>query len=56
MELSAINGSFCVNFMQFFEEDAYLRAFIEQLRENGINHDVLYREKTKYPSFVCSWL
>lgn len=55
LELSAVNGSFYVNFMQFFEEDAYLRAFIGQLRENGINYDVLYQEQTKYPGFVCPW-
>lgn len=56
LELSAINGSFYVNFMQYFESDAYLRAFIEQLREIGINYDVLYQEKTKYPGFICPWV
>ncbi|MDO4797858.1 MAG: hypothetical protein Q4A01_07545 [Coriobacteriales bacterium] len=55
LELSAVNGSFYVNFMQFFEEDDYLRAFIGQLRENDINYDVLYQEQTKYPGFVCPW-
>lgn len=55
LELSAINGSFYVNFMQFFEGDAYLRAFIRQLRENDINYDVLYQENTKFPGFVCPW-
>lgn len=56
LELSAINGSFYVNFMQFFEGDDYLRAFIRQLRENNINYDVLYQEPTKFPGFVCPWL
>ena len=55
LELAAMNGSFYVNFMQFFEEDAYLRAFIGQLRENGINYDVLYQEPTKYPGFISPW-
>ena len=55
LELSAVNGSFYVNFMQFFEGDTYLRAFIRQLRENNINYDVLYQERTKYPGFVCPW-
>ena len=41
--------------MQFFEGDAYLRAFIKQLRENDINYDVLYQEPTKYPGCVCPW-
>ena len=56
LELSAINGSFYVNFMQFFEGDDYLRAFIRQLRDNNINYDVLYQEPTKFPGFVCPWL
>ena len=55
LELSAMNGSFYVNFMQFFEEEDYLRAFIGQLRENDINYDVLYQEQTKYPGFLCPW-
>ncbi len=55
LELSAVNGSFYVNFVQFFEEDDYLRAFIVQLRENDINYDVLYQEQTKFPGFVCPW-
>lgn len=55
LELSAVNGSFYVNFMQFFEEEDYLRAFISQLRENNINYDVLYQESTKYPGIVCPW-
>ena len=55
LELSAVNGSFYVNFMQFFDGDKYLRAFIQQLRENDINYDVLYQEQTKFPGFVCPW-
>ena len=55
LELSAVNGSFYVNFMQFFEGEDYLTAFIKQLRENDINYDVLYQEPTKYPGFVCPW-
>lgn len=55
LELAAMNGSFYVNFMQFFEEEDYLRAFIGQLRENEINYDVLYQEQTKFPGFLCPW-
>ncbi len=55
LEMSAVNGCFYVNFIQYFEEDAYLRAFISQLRENDINYDVLYQEYTNYPGFVCPW-
>ena len=55
LELSAVNGSFYVNFIQFFEEDDYLRAFISQLRENDIDYDVLYQEETKFPRLACPW-
>ena len=55
LELSAVNGSFYVNFMQFFDSETYLNAFIQQLRENDINYDVLYQEQTKFPGFVCPW-
>ena len=56
LELSAVNGCFYVNFMQFFEGEEYLTAFIKQLRENDINYDVLYMEPTKYPGFISPWL
>ena len=55
LELSAMNGSFYVNFMQYFENDCYLNAFIRELRENEIDYDVLYQEKTKYPGMVDFW-
>ena len=49
LELSAVNGSFYVNFLQYFEEQDILDAFIGELRENGINYDVLYQETARYP-------
>lgn len=52
LELSAFNGSFYVNFMQYFKEDDYLKAFIRQLRENNIDYDVLYQERCKYPGMI----
>lgn len=56
LEMSAANGSFYINFIQYFEEEAYLREFIAQLRQNQINYDVLYQEHTNYPGFVCPWV
>ena len=55
LELSAVNGSFYVNFIQFFEGEDYLRAFVGQLRENDINYDVLYQEETKFPGIELPW-
>ena len=50
-----MNGSFYVNFMQYFPEQAYLDAFIRELRANDINYDVLYQEETKYPRLIDLW-
>ena len=55
LELSAVNGCFYVNFMQRFEGDEYLRAFIRQLRENDIDYDVLYQEQIKYPHLALPY-
>jgi hypothetical protein len=55
LELSAMNGSFYVNFMQYFDDDSYLKAFIKELRTNNINYDVLYQEETKYPRMIDLW-
>ena len=55
LELSAMNGCFYVNFMQYFPEDCYLKAFIKELRKNQINYDVLYQEETKYPGMIELW-
>lgn len=55
LELSAMNGSFYVNFMQFFKDECYLNAFIQELRDNNINYDVLYQEQNKYPRMIDLW-
>ena len=55
LELSAMNGSFYVNFMQYFEGDLYLNAFIKELRDNDIDYDVLYQDDTKYPLMIDLW-
>lgn len=55
LEISAMNGSVYINFMQYFKEECYLKAFIKDLRDNNINYDVLYAEKTKYPNMIDLW-
>ncbi len=55
LELSAVNGSFYVNFMQFFPQEDYLNAFIRELRANNINYDVLYQTPTNYPLMAKIW-
>ena len=49
VEMSAVNGYFFLNFIQFFEEDDYFLAFARQLRQNGIDYDVLDVIEARYP-------
>ena len=55
LEISAMNGSVYINFMQYFKDECYLKAFIKDLRDNDINYDVLYAEDTKYPNLIDLW-
>ena len=43
------------HFMQFFKDECYLNAFIQELRDNNINYDVLYQEQNKYPRMIDMW-
>ena len=52
VELSAVNGYFFLNFIQFFEEDDYFLTFARQLRQNGIDYDVLDVIEARYPRVV----
>ena len=49
IELSAVNRFFYASFLQNFSGVEYVNAFIAQLRENGINYDVLYQEPARFP-------
>jgi len=49
IEMSAMNGYFFLNFMQFFPETDYFLTFISQLRKNNINYDVLNVTEARYP-------
>ena len=49
VEMSTMNGYFFLNFMQFFPETEYFLTFIDQLRQNGIDYDVLNVAEARYP-------
>ena len=49
VEMSALHGSFFLNFIQYFRETDYFSAFIGQLRQNGIDYDVLNVTEALYP-------
>lgn len=50
--LSAVNGYFFLNYMQFFREEDYCRVFTMQLRQNNIDYDVLDVTEARYPRVV----
>lgn len=49
VEMSAVNGYFFINFIQYFNEPDHFLLFIRQLRENGLNYDVLNLDEARYP-------
>lgn len=42
-EISAIGGTFCISFMQLFTTDVYLDAFLDELRQLGIDCRIISR-------------
>ena len=49
IEMSAMNGYFFINYIQFFHETDYFDAFIRELRKNDIDYDVLNVTEARYP-------
>lgn len=43
VEVSAVNGAFCISFMQMLAEDAYLNAFLGELHGQGIAYEIVSR-------------
>ena len=37
VEISAVNGTYCISFMQLFTEDDYLNAFVDELKKQGLH-------------------
>ena len=49
VEMSAVNGTFCISLMQRFADDNYLDAFLDELLQIGIS----YRIATRHPVTVA---
>lgn len=49
IELSAVNGYFYVDFIQYFRESDYFSMFVRQFRQNNIDYDVLDVTDARYP-------
>jgi hypothetical protein len=43
VEVSAVNGAFCISFMQMLAEDAYLNAFLGELHGQVIAYEIVSR-------------
>lgn len=46
-EISAINGTFCISFMQLFTTDIYLDAFLDELCQQDIGYEIADRHKVR---------
>lgn len=55
IELSAVNGFFFLNFMQYFREEDYLQAFIRELRSHEIECELLHVTETRWPGISLPW-
>ena len=49
IEMSALHGYFFINFIQYFDEYDYFSTFLDQLRQNDIDYDVLNVVEARYP-------
>lgn len=49
IEISALHGYFFINFIQYFDEYDYFSMFLNQLRQNDIDYDVLNVVEARYP-------
>lgn len=50
LQVAAVSGKFCLTFMQQFSTDAYLNAFLGELREQGITWEITGRHPMEIAS------
>lgn len=55
VEVSAVNGYFFLDFIQYFKEEDYFSVFVRQLRQNDIEYDVLNVAQARYPDIELPW-
>ena len=49
IEISAANGYFCYACMQDFADDVYVKAFVDELRKEGIEVEIGEAEPLIFP-------
>ena len=52
LRVAAVSGKFCLTFMQQFSTDAYLDAFLGELREQGITWEITGRHPMEIASIA----
>lgn len=52
LQVAAVSGKFCLTFMQQFSTDAYLDAFLGELREQGITWEITGRHPMEIASIA----
>ncbi len=50
IEISAVNGRFILSFIQPFEDDRYLRSFLEELDDNYVSYSLLDDGSVRLPA------
>ena len=55
VEISAVNGRFMINFIQPFEDDRYIKAFLGELESNHISYSLLDEVEVKLPGLSLPW-
>lgn len=50
LEVNSVNGKFCLSFLQEWEEDVYVKAFLRQLEQEGIDYTLVRKEPLQVAS------
>lgn len=55
LEVTAINHQFFIDFIQNFEDDRFVRAFVSELGKNGIEYQLLGTHALQLPGIHLPW-
>ena len=55
IQISAVNGRFTLEFMQKFQNPVYLKAFLQELADNGIVYELQDKQIRSLPAIRAPW-
>lgn len=55
LEISAVGGRFIISFIQPFEDDRYVNAFLDELNDSYIAYDLLDAGRVRLPGVELPW-